>query len=118
MGDEALKPDDLWQQPDAVEIVHRAVAERRPVYVCGAGELARGLAKSLRQQGVFVTAFIDRTPHALGATLDGIPIRPVTSLSADDPRRPFMTVVRAPETDIAADLASAGWIRDKDYVIL
>lgn len=103
---------------DAVGVVQRAVAARRPVYVCGASGLARGLAKWLRQQGVIVTAFVDRAPHALGATLDGLPIQPVTSLSLDDPRRPFMTVVGSSAADIDADLASAGWVRDQDYIVL
>jgi hypothetical protein len=111
MGEDLLKSE-------AVGAVKRAVAAQRPVYVCGAGQPARGLVKSLRRHGVIVTAFIDRAPHALGATLDGLPIEPVTSLSLDDPRRPFVTIVSSAAADIDADLASAGWVRDQDYVIV
>jgi hypothetical protein len=42
----------------------------------------------------------------------------VTSLSLDDPRRPFVTIVSSAAADIDADLASAGWVRDQDYVIV
>jgi len=102
----------------ALPVVRRAVSECRPVFVAGVDGLSRHLATLLRAHGVIVTAFVDPGPHALGATLDGLPIQPVASLSPVDPRHPFIAVAGPAATDIDIELASTGWIRDENYVVL
>ena len=112
----AARPVSMVAKRDAFRILQREAA-RRPLYICGAGQAARTLAGELRLHDVIVTAFADRHPHALGATLDGLPIHTRTSLSRSSRPRPFLAVSGTFATQIDAELASTGWVRGEDYVV-
>jgi hypothetical protein len=97
-------------------VLQRAVACRRPLYVCGAGQSARALAAEMRRGGLAVTAFLDRDADP-GRAIDGLPVESRARLSHRQAPRPFLAVSGVYADDIDAELSAVGWVRGEDYVV-
>jgi len=89
----------------------------RPLYVWGAGETGRRLAKALRREGREVEAFIDVAPTKIGRTLLGKPIfGPEFAARAAG----FIVVaVRRPEAreDVRSTLGALGRREGRDFLL-
>jgi hypothetical protein len=113
----ASRPVHLVPKPEALRELARAAARKRPLYVCGAGQAARDLAKELRRRDLTIAAFADGDRARSGAMVDGLPVELRTSLSRTRKPKPFLAVSGTFATEIDAELASGGWVRGEDYVV-
>lgn len=87
------------------------------LYMAGAGQTARRLAKYLVDEGAEVEAFIDPDPSRQGTFLRGRPV--LTHEAVDLGSLPVVVAVRAPgaREEIADHLRSSGLVEWKDFII-
>jgi hypothetical protein len=111
-------PIGLIPKPEALKILVKASARRRPLYVCGSGQAGRALAGELRRRDLEVTGFVDRDPAKQGHVVDGLRVECRSSLSLQSEPRPFMVLAGMFASEIDAELASSGWRRGKDFVVV
>lgn len=111
-------PIGLMPKPEALRIVAKASARQRPLYVCGSGQAGRALAGDLRRCDLKVTGFVDRDPARHGSVVDGLPVEDRCSLLRESDPKPFLVLSRRFATEIDAELASSGWRRGKDFVVV
>lgn len=112
------RPVAVVPKPQALRILATAAAHERPVYVCGTGQAGRALAGELRRRDLAIAGFVDRDPVKQGSIVDGLPVESRQALSRAREPRPFMAVSGVFAADIDAELASGGWVRGEDYVVL
>lgn len=111
------RPIGLLPKPEAFRVLARA-ARRRPVYVCGSGRAGRALASELQRRHLSVTGFVDRDPARAGDIVDGLRVEYRDSLSRESQPKPFMVLAGMFATEIDLELASRGWRRGEDYVVI
>lgn len=114
----AARPVGVIPRPDALRVLARAAARERPVYVCGTGQAGRALAGELRRRRIAVRGFADRDAASCSTMLDGLPVQTRSALSPSAEPRPFLVLSGTFSADIDAELASSGWRRGKDYVVI
>lgn len=110
------RPLTVIARPDGLYLLQRAARLQRPLYVCGAGQVARALADEMRREALPVTAFLDRGDER-GREIDGVPVEPRAGLTPWRSPRPYLAVAGLFASDIEAELISNGWVRDEDYVV-
>lgn len=112
------RPVAVVPKPQALRLIASAAAQERPLYVCGTGQAGRALAGELRRRELSIAGFAGRDPIERGAVIDGLPVQSRQALSRAGQPRPFMAVSGLYAAEIDAELASAGWVRGTDYVVL
>lgn len=112
------QPPYLVPKPEALRILAKAAARRRPLYVCGSGQAGRALASELRRRDVHVSGFVDRDPARHGQLIDGLLVEPRSSLLLESDPKPFLVLSGMFATEIDAELAASGWRRGKDFVVV
>jgi hypothetical protein len=111
-------PIGLMPKPDALRMLAKAAARRRPLYVCGSGQAGRALVGELRRRNLTVAGFVDRDPAKQGHVVDGLRVECRRNLSLQSDPRPFMVLTGMFAPEIDAELASSGWRRGKDFVVV
>jgi hypothetical protein len=103
---------------DKLRWVAGKIAEGRKLLIYGAGNQGRGVAHSLRQQGVEPDGLVDRNPELQGRVIAGLPVLPPAALAGAGATDTFLIIIASFffEREIAADLESRGFVNGSSFL--